>query len=343
MNTVIRFLRCHVLALLGYGVISLAVLVLGACSVAPPDTGGGGGGTVDPMWQSAFDTSDVGALSAVWGSANDDVFSVGGQPEQGEIYHYDGTDWTAMVVPEVPLLVWVFGFGPGDVYAVGEGGGVLQYDGSTWTRLDPGTDQDLWGVWGRSPSDIWIVGGNVGEGDPVILSFDGTTFTDVPAPENDRNATALFKVWGIGSKVFAVGESGLIVELADGAWAQVPAGANASDDFVSLWGTSEDNIVAVGGRGSARIARYDGQSWQTDLLSGISGLNAVFMVEPDVALIGGTNGYLGRYNPMTQELEDELSFTNRCIHGIWTGSDGVSYAVGGRFSPPLAGTALVRR
>ena len=101
--------------------------------------------------------------------------------------------------------------------------------------------------------------------------------------------------------------------------------------------------MAVGGRGSARIARYDGTSWQTDILSGVPGLNAVFMVEPGVAVIGGTNGYLGLYNPATQVLVDELSFTNRCLHGIWTGSDGVSYAVGGRFSPPFAGTALMRR
>ena len=78
-----------------------------------------------------------------------------------------------MGTPVVPLLVWVFGFGPGDVYAVGVGGGVIHYDGVQWTRLDPGTDEDLWGVWGKAPNDIWIVGGNVGQGEPVILHFDG--------------------------------------------------------------------------------------------------------------------------------------------------------------------------
>ena len=97
--------------------------------------------------------------------------------------------------------------------------------------------------------------------DPVLIHFDGETFEPVTVPENDRNASALFKVWGIGSKLFAVGEKGLIIEFDGEAWAQVSTGAQADDDFVSLWGTSEDNIVAVGGRGGARIATYDGTNW----------------------------------------------------------------------------------
>ena len=89
----------------------------------------------------------------------------------------------------------------------------------------------------------------------------------------DRLARALFKVWGIGSKVFAVGEDGLIVEYdaTNNLWFQVPGGPNADQDFVSLWGTSENNIVAVGWRSGARISEYDGSNWTTLKPSGVGG------------------------------------------------------------------------
>ena len=51
-----------------------------------------------------------------------------------------------------------------------------------------------------------FVGGAVGSGEPVLMHYDGERFTQVDVPTNDRNATSLFKVWGIGSKLFAVGD-----------------------------------------------------------------------------------------------------------------------------------------
>lgn len=323
-----------------FGILVIAPL----CQCTPVNQPGNNNGnpTPTPVWRSAFDTTETGALSAVWGSSSQDVFVVGGTREQGEVYHFDGSSWRKMAVPEVPLLVWVFGFGQYDVYAVGEGGGAIRYDGDRWLALETGTDEDLWGVWGSAPDDLWIVGGSVGEGLPVILRFDGVNFSTVAVPDNDRNATALFKVWGIGSKVFAVGENGLIIEYDGDAWRQVSAGPAADDDFVSLWGTSENNIVAVGGRSTARIAHYDGTSWTTEVFSGTPGLNAIFMTEPDVALVGGANGFAGVFNPQSGELTSEDTTTSLCLHGIWGDELSTFFAVGGRFSEPLAGLALVR-
>ncbi len=294
------------------------------------------------VWGDAFDTRDSGALSAVWGTAPDDVFVVGGQREQAEVYHFNGESWAKMAVPEVPILVWVFGFSQNDVYAVGEGGGIIHYDGSTWSEIESFTDEDLWGVWGASREDIWIVGGDSDGGEPVLLHFDGRTIEPVAVPENDRAATALFKVWGIGQKLFAVGSNGLIIEFADGVWQQVPTGAAANDDFVSLWGTSENNIVAVGGRSSGRIAHYDGQSWTTQLLAGVPGLNAVFMVDANQALVGGVNGYAGTFDPSANTLTAEDTGATQTIHGIWSDKMGTFYAIGGRFNEPLTGLVLAR-
>jgi len=339
--------RPHVwrLPVLSSPLISLSILAALGPGCLPP-TDDGDGPDPDPVeqavWSEAFDASGVGVLSAVWGSGPDDVFVVGGTREQGEIYHYDGSIWQAMNVPTAPLLIWVFGFGPDDVYAVGEEGGALHYDGQRWRSLQSGTNEDLWGIWGSAPEDLWIVGGDTGQGDPVILHFDGQTFTPMAPPPNDRNANALFKVWGIGSKVFAVGSNGLIIEYDGQDWLQVPTGAAADDDFVSLWGTSENNIVAVGGRSIGRLSAYDGQSWTTQGLGPAPGLNAVFMVDADEAIIGGLNGYVGSYDPLTDVLMDENAPTNQAVHGIWGDGQGRFYAVGGRFSEPFSGLALVR-
>lgn len=320
-----------------------ACITCAGCAVPPPGNGPDPTDPAEPVWLSAFDVEGVGVLSSVWGSSPSDIFVVGGTTPQGEIYHYDGREWRSQVSPAVPLLVWVFGFGPDDVYVVGEAGGAAHFDGTTWTALSTGTTEDLWGIWGASPDDLWIVGGDVGAGDPLILHYDGTTFTPVDVPPNDRSATSLFKVWGIGSKVFAVGENGLILQLLNGEWAQVPAGAAADDDFVALWGTSENNIVAVGGRGTARIARYDGTSWSTQRFTGKPGLNAIYMVEGDEAIVGGTNGYVGRFDTTTAVLTDESSGTNQCVHGMWGDAQGVFYAVGGTFAAPFSGISLQRR
>lgn len=294
-------------------------------------------------WTAAFDTEGVGDLSSVWGSGPNDVFMVGGTRQRGEVYHFDGADWSPMTIPDVPFLVWVHGFGPDDVLAVGEDGAAIHFDGQDWTELDTGVDEALWGVWGADPSEVWVVGGDVGQGEPVILRYDGISFKSVPVPANDRQATSLFKVWGIGSKVFAVGEKGLILEFDGTAWSQVPAGAAADEDFVSLWGTSESNIVVVGGRNSARIAVYDGQSFSTQLVSGVPGLNAVFVDADNQAVVGGVNGYIGLFNPQTGELTREDSGATTIIHAAWADGAGTAYAVGGRFSPPHAGIALMRQ
>ncbi len=299
------------------------------------------GTTGQPKWEVAFDTSSTGALSGVWGSGPSDVFVVGGTGTQGEVYHFDGSVWAPMAVPEVPLLVWVFGFAPDDVYAVGLGGGALHYDGLTWEALDAETTTNLWGVWGNAPNDLWIVGGDAFDGAPLILHYDGETFTSVDPPSIDRpGAHALFKVWGIGSKTFAVGQAGLILEYAAGAWSQQESGTE--EDLISLWGTGEDNIVAVGGRFFANIVHYNGAAWSIEQPFAVGALNAVFMSEPDQALVAGANGAALTFDPATNGVSLELTGTFHTIHAIWSDCTGRHYAVGGLFNPPFTGVALVR-
>ncbi len=327
---------------------SRLVVVFGAASLALVgcgDKGDDSGAPSGATWSEAFDTSSAGALSGVWGTGPDDVFIVGGSDAGGEIYHFDGSDWAPQTVPDgTGLLVWSFGFGSDDVFAVGLEGSVVHYDGTAWTALDSGTDESLWGVWGTSNTDLWVVGGTPDVGDPLILHYDGTSFTEVvldPA-QNSRMATTIFKVWGIGSKVFAVGQRGLIIEWNGTQWVENLAGADADQDFVSLWGTSEDHIVAVGGRSNGRTSVYDGTTWTTTSLAAQGGLNAVFMDDPNQAVIGGAGGWVGTFNPNDDAISSEVSVVTEDVHAIWGDGAGTYYAVGGRFMAPYSGVAMVR-
>ena len=256
-------------------------------------------------WEEAFDTSSAGSLSGVWGSGPDDVFIVGGSEAGGEVYHYDGSDWSPMDLPEgMPLLVWVHGFGPDDVWAVGVDGAAAHYDGSDWSAVETGTEEDLWGVWGASSEELWVVGGDADVGEPLILHVQGETWTPVPLEEgeNDRNATTVFKVFGLGETVFIVGQHGLVLQLQDGAWRRVSAGAEANVDLIALWGESEQHMVAVGGRGNGRISTWDGET-----------------------------------------LSQEGAFlTTVDLHAMWGDDQGTTWAVGGTFLEPHRGVALKR-
>ncbi len=317
--------------------LTIAAACMVACSLTDDDE-------PDVRWEPAFDTSETGTLSAVWGSAPDDIFIVGGTDDQGEIYHDDGSGFAPMEVPEgVPLIVWVYGFGPDDVFAVGLDGSALRYDGSAWNEIDTGTDQDLWGVFGFSPDDVWIVGGDAGDGDPVLLHYDGDSVTDVGLSEdqNPRQASQLFKVWGIDDLIVAVGQRGLILEYRDGAWE--PVSVDTNEEFVSLWGTSRDNIVVAGSNVSGQVAHYDGEAWENTRFPAEAGLNGVAMDDPSFAVIAGWDGFLGRYDVETGELVLEATTSQGLrMHSAWADGAGRYYAVGGDFFAPHRGEAYVR-
>jgi len=301
---------------------------------------------VEGRWSEAFDSAQVGALSGVWGSGPSDVYMVGGDATTAEIWHYDGSAWTEdTTAPPTDLLVWVFGFGPDDVWAVGEQGAVLHKTAAGWEQLDPDTDQPLWGVWGTSSSDLWIVGGDANGTAPTLLHYDGADFTPftLDPAQNDREAVALFKVWGIDGRTFAVGQKGLIIEFDGTDWVQMSAGPEANDDFVSLWGTSANNIVAVGGRAAARVSAFDGTAWTTTSPDGIPGLNAVSMGADDQAVVGGIYGWVGTFAPSTDTLTAEnVVDSSSDVHAIWFDGVDTYYGVAGHFTDPFFGAPLVR-
>lgn len=310
--------------------VFFALLSLGAsgCPTDPPAAD----------WAPAFEPGEQWLLS-VWGPAPDDLYTVGGQarPSRGVIFHRDAAGWSEVDtgLGEVPLLNWVYGFGPDDLFVVGERGAILHYDGSAWTAQESGTMESLWGVWGAAPDDVYAVGGiPFAGGVPTVLHYDGSAWSTVELPELERaNVFAFFKVWGSGpSDVYVVGQRGVVMHYDGSAWTEM--GIGATQDLISVWGTGPDRVAIVGGRGNGYVHRFDGTSWEQVQPFAMPGLNGVWL-QGDVIHAVGEQGTIARFDFDTLELlEDDVQDTFLAFHAIF--GDGARLTtVGGNFSMPM--------
>ncbi len=188
-------------------------------------------------------------LYAVEAIAPDDVWAAGRREQQaagssvgGWIYvvHWDGSSWSDVAVPQPPggnsihyqglEVLDILSFGPDDVWFVGlwaEPNALfsvtwrplaLHWNGSSMTLVDTpviftGTNPvQLEQVDGVQPDDIWGVCNAKGNGnsqDPVLLHWDGSTWSQVAAPSlgtlvrmNDVVAVASDDVWFFGHRYF---------------------------------------------------------------------------------------------------------------------------------------------
>lgn len=187
--------------------------------------------------------------------------------------------WTEMTSDTTAHLLAVGGSGPSDVYAAGEGG-LWRHNGKTWSpvKLGPArTGLVLRGVWAGSPSNVFAVGyyqpGNIRKG--IAYRFDGKSWASTEfASSGDEFLTA---VWGAGAKdVHAVGFKQYVPTYVgykrhyhfDGAkWRAVDLNSSPAPGMMtSVWGSSSDNVLAVGrfqkqGGCSGFLYRYDGKKW----------------------------------------------------------------------------------
>ena len=206
-------------------------------------------------WEVAVEAdASVGAFLSVWGPAPNEVWAVGGQVANvtdagaGAIYRRDAGGWSAAAVPEgTPLLNWVHGTGD-EVWAVGNAGAALRYDGSAWQVSETGIDVPLWGVYVFGPNEVWAVGGNAFERDVpgIIIRYDGSSWSETPLPELDRDSAAIFKIFGFSpNDIHAVGASGVILHY-DG------SGTEALADVIA------EMLIARTSERQGRVIDHDG-------------------------------------------------------------------------------------
>jgi hypothetical protein len=178
------------------------------------------------------------------------------------------------------------------------------------------TDQPSWSlrdVWGVSPTEVYVVGGE------SILRYDGTRWTAM------LDEAWMDAIWGASSSQ-VYGVQTRTVRHYDGTtWSetQIP---RVGTHLMSLWGTSPNDIYAVGSFDP--IMQYDGASWNSitelvpNLLVGIWGTSS-----NDIHMVGNRrpeSGSILHYDG------SELSVADVGAHlsAVWGTSSTDAYAVG---------------
>jgi hypothetical protein len=100
----------------------------------------------DGVWKSLHapteNTSEAIGFEAIAGFNSNDIYAAGWQ---GEIWHYDGTNWKEYLTPVNMILTGVSCAGDDYVYACGQSGTLLRGRKSRWDCLETnGLTDDLW-------------------------------------------------------------------------------------------------------------------------------------------------------------------------------------------------------
>jgi hypothetical protein len=109
------------------------------------------------------------------------------------------------------------------------------------TTEEPGT---LLSAWIDSDGTAYLAGGVVGGGDGLLMRWDGRVLATIPTP----GAHAFWWIHGVASgDMFLAGEQGEVHHFDGTTVTRVDVGAPAGATLFGIWGTSDDDLWAVGG------------------------------------------------------------------------------------------------
>lgn len=329
-------------------------VVLAACTGKndAPDTGGrtsdgadGTGGRPVLDWQVLIDADEAGAWLSAWGTSEDDLWVVGGQPEVGAIRRGPIDDLQLLSLPvEVPLLNWVHGTATDDVWVGGVQGTVLHWNGTAWTDWSLDIDEAIWGIHALSASEVYAVGGQSGFGGDraVLLRREGDGWASLDLPPEVEGLSNLFKVHHDGTDLWMVGFQGVALRGDGQTMAAVPTGTTA--DLVTANRPVEGGpLVVVGGRGTGVIAEVDGERLSVTTQTQ-AGLNGVQVYPSGNAVVVGEAGFSALYESDSDSLKEVLPITQAVLHATWGQAGGRMLAVGGNLftsEDTFLGTLLI--
>jgi hypothetical protein len=242
--------------------------------------------------------STISAIAATSASNAWAVGSIGNNKTL--ILRWNGTAWKQVSSPS-PLASYLTGVAAtsaSNAWAVGYTGVgtlILHWNGRKWTRVSspipgsrsvpvPSVGGTLIGVTAISAASAWVVGTTgdcgCGNGDSVILRWNGTAWKQVPSPTpaggGRKDGAALGSVAATSAdSAWAVGVSGcgcepdttwpFIVRWNGTAWKQVPSAIQSVGAFLSaVAATSASNAWAVGSAsgGKTLIEHWNGTAWK---------------------------------------------------------------------------------
>lgn len=321
--------------------MAMAVLASAASACTGPDPAPAAPADEWAIVQEELDS----ALISVWGSAEDDVWAVGGDRGEGPlIVHWDGESLTKLDSGASGDLWWVFGFAGGPVFMGGAAGTILRYEDGAFSATEtPSSDVTVFGLWGSSPEDMWAVGGADGGADGAFAwRLQGDTWQEAPEfPAELAADKSLWKVWGSASDdVWLVGTAGLAVHWDGSSFETENVGFGESLFTVHYAG---GRFVAVGGSAAGLVFENDGSGWQRADIEPLYPLVGV-------QAVGADQGYaVGRFGSFVEErdgewVEAEGPATIRTLHSLWVDPAGGLWAAGGELDVrPVVGGVLAYR
>jgi hypothetical protein len=191
-------------------------------------------------------------IEDVWASGADDVYVVGNGYPEPRIWHFDGSVWSEMTVPDVGSFNAVWGSSPTDVFACGRDGSVVHYAGSAWNEMNVNTYKSFWDIWGSGPDDVYAVGD-----DDKVMHFDGTGWRSILKESPDKPGI----LWAESADRLAVSsgiDAGTLYLYDKGVWTEHYITGDRYAGIRSIAGTSLEDLTVLIDR---QTYHYDGQSW----------------------------------------------------------------------------------
>ncbi|MGZ3459928.1 MAG: DUF6851 domain-containing protein, partial [Archangium sp.] len=199
----------------------------------------------------------------LWGTRPDDVYAVGSGPGRGGfVWHYDGSAWRELDLPDEQLprtsdgdlrpFFKVWGNAKGDVYVVGGQGVVLRSrQGGPFEVIPTGITDRLVSVSG-SGNTVVVVGGRTG-GRILELNASGQ-FEDRTPPGCQFLQDVAIAADGTG---YAVGANGQVFHREKGQWALVDHRLELGVQYLQgIWVDGQGGMWTVGG--NVQSTRLDG-------------------------------------------------------------------------------------
>ncbi len=285
-------------------------------------------------------------LRAVWGTGASDVWAAG---SGGTIIHYDGSDWSPVSSGVRNTINAIWGSGPDDVYLAGSADAIFHGargagQSPVVTKLALGREgiegKKINTVWGTSPDDVrlgtdafdyfddfWrsatqLVLARSDAGEP------GWTPTPVRA-EGDPYGGIARCIWGTSSQDFWISASELLRPGREAIVYHARAGSagivvtevdsQSSSIIESIYGTSPNDVWAVGAGGTIRHISSADVRWQVVTSPTRENLRSVWASAPDDVWAVGDKGTILHYDGKTFTLSDAQLPPGRTpdLYGVW--------------------------
>lgn len=272
-------------------------------------------------------------LRSIWGSSANDLYCVGHSDEfKGQIWHYNGTQWTSLYIPMglVYTPTAVYGFSANDIWIAGDGGSVdsafiMHYDGNTWKRVYANEGKLIETIWGRSSNDVWFGGLN----GTKIFHWDGVSIKkdSIPYYTPDGYTQVLSINGNTSGEVYFLLFSYLVQDHMSlfmnkqNNWSVIDSSVWGYDRK-KVWVSNEGSIYETGDGG---FFRWNGSGWN-NLLGEINGItcgikslseNNMFIVGWDSPAAGGTKGIVYHYDGKDFYTYENLQLDDVTFMDVW--------------------------